>query len=444
MSLLVKLLFFLGDLLFLNLSIALAFYFTGSAHRADDVYLIIFSNLTWLFLISVASPYTFSRNWDRPKTLKNQFIFIFTHLFVVASLVFFYDREYTLLQISLIYCFFVPVFYFSKFITYFFVQRLGAQTQGIKNILMISQSDIVSEAKQYLNEQPDWKYNFLDIIDVKTNAIPMQQLQSLCDQHAVDEIYVFLSFKADLDELIAFGLGKLIPIKLMADARVNKGTSADEKHFNHVAYVSMSAISSDEPGNKIIKRIFDLIFSSFFILLIMSWLYPLVAILIRMDSNGPVLFKQKRSGEKNRPFICLKFRSMVTSDDAHLKQATKYDSRITRLGAFIRKTSIDELPQFFNVFMGHMSIVGPRPHMIKHTEEYSRLLERFMDRHYVKPGITGLAQAMGYRGETRNLIDMKNRITLDRFYIENWSFVFDLKIIYLTIVSVLKGSEKAY
>jgi lipopolysaccharide/colanic/teichoic acid biosynthesis glycosyltransferase len=135
---------------------------------------------------------------------------------------------------------------------------------------------------------------------------------------------------------------------------------------------------------------------------------------------------------------------MQINSDANLKQATRGDSRITRTGSFLRKTSLDELPQFFNVFIGNMSVVGPRPHMLRHTEEYSKLIEKFLGRHYIKPGITGLAQVMGYRGETKHLFEMKNRVTLDRFYIENWSFMLDIKIVYLTIISLIRGSEKAY
>lgn len=140
----------------------------------------------------------------------------------------------------------------------------------------------------------------------------------------------------------------------------------------------------------------------------------------------------------------MKFRTMRVNVEADSKQATVDDPRVTKLGGFLRKTSIDELPQFINVFLGSMSIVGPRPHMLRHTDEYSKLIERFMGRQYVKPGITGLAQCLGYRGETRNLTDMENRVRLDRYYIENWTFWLDIKIIFLTIVSLIRGSEKAY
>jgi putative colanic acid biosynthesis UDP-glucose lipid carrier transferase len=135
---------------------------------------------------------------------------------------------------------------------------------------------------------------------------------------------------------------------------------------------------------------------------------------------------------------------MKVNADSDSKQATKNDPRITRLGAFLRKSSIDELPQFFNVFIGNMSVIGPRPHMLKHTEEYAILIEKFMGRHYVKPGITGLAQCMGYRGETQTVGDMENRVRLDRYYIENWTFWLDIKIIFLTIISLIRGSDKAF
>jgi len=433
----------LSDIIFLNASIAFAFYISGNAPKAHIIYFIAFSNLTWLFLIILSSPYSFSRNWDRPKTIKNQFIFISTHLLVVASLIFFYNREYTLIQVMLVYCFFTPVFYSSKFLASFFMQRFD-QPHNTKSILMISQPQMQRHARQYLIDQTDWKYKFIELSDEPASGDLIVKIKSLCEDNAIDEIFVCLPYRADMNELIDFGLSKLVPIKLMADMRMEQGNSADEKHFNQASYVNLSTVSIDEPANKIIKRIFDLIFSTLFILTIMSWLVPLVALLIKIDSTGPVFFIQKRNGRKNKAFSCIKFRTMLVNADADTKQATKNDSRITKFGQFLRKSSLDELPQFFNVFMGDMSMIGPRPHPIKLNEKFASQIEKLISRHYVKPGITGLAQAMGYRGETSTLADMKNRITLDRFYIENWSFVLDLKIIYLTVVSLLKGSEKAY
>ncbi|MEQ9413444.1 MAG: sugar transferase, partial [Cyclobacteriaceae bacterium] len=170
----------------------------------------------------------------------------------------------------------------------------------------------------------------------------------------------------------------------------------------------------------------------------------IVAILIKIDSKGPVLFLQKRGGMSNMPFNCLKFRTMTYQKDAEFRQATTNDPRITKIGKFLRKSSIDEFPQFINVLLGDMSLIGPRPHPIKLNEEFAEKIKIMMSRHYVKPGITGLAQCMGYRGETRDLADMENRVRLDRHYIENWTFWLDIKIIFLTVVSLIRGSDKAY
>ena len=196
--------------------------------------------------------------------------------------------------------------------------------------------------------------------------------------------------------------------------------------------------------NRILKRSFDLVFSSLALIFIFPLALLFVGIPIKLSSPGPLFFVQKRTGLKGKSFNCYKFRSMCTNEKADELQAVKGDSRITKIGAFIRKTSIDELPQFINVFLGDMSVVGPRPHMLKHTEEYSRLIDKFMIRHLIKPGITGWAQVKGYRGETKTLEDMEGRVQKDVWYIENWSFILDLKIIVKTVINAFKGEKMAY
>ena len=196
--------------------------------------------------------------------------------------------------------------------------------------------------------------------------------------------------------------------------------------------------------NKILKRGFDIIFSTLVMLLIFPWLLPIIAILIKLESSGPVFFIQDRSGYEGSSFPCFKFRTMTVNNDANAKQATKNDNRITKVGSFLRKSSLDEFPQFLNVFLGHMSVVGPRPHMLKHTEDYSKLIDDFMVRHQIKPGITGWAQVNGYRGPTEQLEQMANRVKFDVWYIENWSFFLDLKCIFYTVFNVVKGEENAF
>lgn len=159
---------------------------------------------------------------------------------------------------------------------------------------------------------------------------------------------------------------------------------------------------------------------------------------------GPVFFCQKRSGLNDKEFYCLKFRSMKVNKDADVVQATKDDPRKTKWGNILRKTNLDEMPQFINVLLGDMSIVGPRPHMLKHTEEYSKLINKYMVRHFVKPGITGWSQVSGFRGETKELHQMESRVRGDIWYIEHWSFLLDLLIICKTVVNVFRGEKNAY
>lgn len=188
--------------------------------------------------------------------------------------------------------------------------------------------------------------------------------------------------------------------------------------------------------NKVVKRIFDLVFSLCVLILAFPWVFIWVAIMIKIQSPGPIFFLQERTGLDGKIFKCIKFRSMKVNDDADEIQATIDDPRKFPFGNFMRKTNIDEIPQFINVFLGDMSVVGPRPHMLKHTAEYSKLINHFMVRHFAKPGITGLAQVCGFRGETRYIDQMEGRVKKDIEYIENWTFLLDLKIIVKTIANM--------
>ena len=197
------------------------------------------------------------------------------------------------------------------------------------------------------------------------------------------------------------------------------------------------------PLNKFVKRTFDIIVS-FFVCLILLPFIPIIAYLIKRQSPGPVFFKQKRTGFNGKTFTCYKFRSMHVNNDADKVQATKDDPRKFPFGDFIRRTNIDEFPQFFNVLKGDMSIVGPRPHMLAHTEQYGEIIDKYMVRHFSLPGITGWAQVSGSRGETKEVWEMEERIQKDIWYIENWTFWLDIKIILLTFVSLFVPDKKAY
>ena len=184
----------------------------------------------------------------------------------------------------------------------------------------------------------------------------------------------------------------------------------------------------------------------FVIVFILSWLTPLLFIIIKLESKGPLFFRHRRNGINYKEFYCFKYRSLNITEEVKGTYVKEDDSRVTKIGKFLRKTSIDELPQFINVLKGDMSVVGPRPHMLSYTDEYAKVVDKynFIYRHHVKPGITGLAQIKGYRGEVESDQDIINRVKYDIFYIENWSLLLDIKIIFLTLISILRGDEKAY
>jgi putative colanic acid biosynthesis UDP-glucose lipid carrier transferase len=214
---------------------------------------------------------------------------------------------------------------------------------------------------------------------------------------------------------------------------------------DHIPIISLRREPLDDIANRIKKRLFDVVFSIFVIVFILSWLIPIIAILIKLDSKGPVFFIQNRLGRDLNKIRVFKFRTMRTTEaDNQYKQATKDDPRITKLGRILRKTSLDELPQFFNVLLGNMSVVGPRPHPLKMNDDYKKIIDKYMIRHFLKPGITGWAQINGFRGETKDLKDIKGRIEHDIWYMENWTPYLDVKIIFLTVYNVIKGEENAY
>lgn len=218
-----------------------------------------------------------------------------------------------------------------------------------------------------------------------------------------------------------------------------------DKTFTSITEISSSDSSFFKDSSKVVmKRIYDVTFSLLVLLLIGFWLFPLIAIAIKATSKGPVLFKQLRHGKDNVPFYCLKFRTMVNNKEADYIQASKYDKRVTPVGKFLRRTSLDELPQIINVLRGEMSIVGPRPHTVPMNEVFAQEIDNFMFRHAVKPGITGLAQAKGYRGETKNFYDIHSRYKLDMFYVRNWCIYFDSKIILETAYSLWFRNDRAY
>ncbi len=336
----------------------------------------------------------------------------------------------------------------AKFFIYFSLRRFRVVFGGnFRRVVIVGNGKSVGQLEDFFNENPDYGYKLEKVFTLIPNKKEqVDECFNFVMENKIDEIYCSLSdlSNADVNRFIDFTDNNLKILKFLPDNKEILARNLIFDYYDYIPIISLRNIPLDEIANKIIKRAFDIIFSLVIIIGILSWLIPILAIFIKLESKGNVFFKQKRNGLNYKEFYCYKFRSMRLNEIADLYQVSKNDPRITRVGKFIRKTSIDELPQFFNVLLGDMSVVGPRPHMVSHTEMYARRIDKFMVRHFIKPGITGLAQTKGFRGEVESDKDIIYRVKFDIFYLENWSLLLDIKIIFLTVINAIKGEEKAY
>jgi len=337
---------------------------------------------------------------------------------------------------------------FFKFALYYLLQKYRTSFGGnYRKTVIFGANKKTLALQEFFNKNPEYGY-----VHKKTFNFREKREMSLSEcfdfilKEQIDEIYCSISELTNhqLNEISDFADNNLKILKFLPDNKEIYSKKLKYEYYDYIPILSLRNIPLEDSINMVLKRSFDIIFSSFVIVFILSWLTPIIAIFIKLESKGPVFFKQSRNGFNYKEFDCYKFRSMMPNQDAHLYQATRGDERVTKMGRFIRKTSIDELPQFFNVLFGDMSIVGPRPHMVSHTSIYAKRIDKFMVRHFVKPGITGLAQISGFRGEIESDKDIIGRVKYDIFYIENWSLLLDIRIIFRTFMNAVRGDEKAY
>ncbi|TPG42208.1 undecaprenyl-phosphate glucose phosphotransferase [Flavobacterium pectinovorum] len=360
------------------------------------------------------------------------------------------------LRLFYFYLIFFCLLMFSRYFSMKLLKFIRAKGYNFKTFIVVGVNESGEKIRKILAKDLTYGYKFLGffddsidigIVDPSLVLGGFDAILKFVDEKQIDEMYVALHIDniEIINELTRICEQNMIRIKFIPDFQLYTKSSKVEVVFYENTPVLMFRTEPLElVVNRLAKKAFDIVFSAFVILLIFPWLFPIIMLIIKLESPGPIFFKQERSGRDNRTFMCFKFRSMYVNGLAHKKQAEKGDSRITKFGAFIRKTSIDELPQFFNVFYGDMSVVGPRPHMVNLAKEYSDLINNYLVRQYAKPGITGWAQVNGYRGETKVLSDMENRVEYDIWYIENWSLLLDVKIIIKTVLNIFKGEDNAY
>jgi len=449
---------FIGDILCINIAFILMYYLKFESIDFSDKYrfLLIIFNANWILVALMLKLYELNRIMRLDKVLFNLFkAFGFNVLIITAVLFSLKQSSFSREHLYATYFMLFGLIMLWRYLTIKLIKLYRKSGYNYSRVVIVGGGEVAQQLNDYFNSDDvlgvrllavfsDSDFTFEIKASVKTGTL--DSLEQFALKNDIDEIFYTmpLTYTKKIKGIVDFCDKYMIRFKVVPDFRgfIFKRVNID--FFNDVPVITLREEPLTDFINRFTKRVFDLIFSLLTIVFVLSWLYPIIAVLIKLSSKGPVLFKQSRSGVNNEEFLCYKFRSMTMSEGADTKQATKGDVRITKIGAFLRKSSLDEFPQFFNVFMGDMSIVGPRPHMLKHTEEYSALIQKYMVRQLVKPGITGAAQVKGYRGETKELEDMEGRVRLDVWYIENWSLSLDINIIFHTVWNVFKGDEKAY
>lgn len=341
----------------------------------------------------------------------------------------------------------------SRLVLFYYKQYLHLNGKNISKIIVIDENDNTSKFIEVLNYRKDIGMLIFDQIKEADLNFSTEKLEikgidfrDYIEQNQIEQIFISQKGNFSSEKIYAISNiaeSNLIPVAYIPDSIYNGFTELKVEYIDTLPIFEIKRFPLDLKFNQIIKFIFDFIFALTVCVLILSWLFPIISLLIFLDSRGSILFVQKRNGLNGKEFNCYKFRTMMNSKLNSIKATERNDPRVTRIGKFLRKTSLDELPQFLNVLKGEMSIVGPRPHMISQDHHYREIISKYNLRHYVKPGITGLSQVKGYRGAIDSDQDMENRIRTDIYYIRNWSYLLDIQIIYQTILLVLKGDDNA-
>ena len=450
--------FLIGDYIIINLFFIVGklyfFEFNDRDFAQDYKAHFILLNISWLVITVITKPYKALKIKESSlhfNALTKSFILLIIASLIYLNLVFSVKIDYrNMILYFLLVGFFMT---FTRFLVFLYRKKnrvkLGRKAFSF-NTVLVGENHIATSLLSnnnlrrsmgirgtYTSGNTETKNKYLGGIDQLFEDLEKTKINSIifCDDNIEVELY---------KQIVEAAEHKMIRIYMVPSFKyINLGPNYLDV-IHEIPFLKLLREPLSNPKKQILKRTFDIGFSLFVMIFILSWLIPIVAIIVKLESNTSVFFLQKRSGLNNETFQCIKFRSMAVNKNADLKTAVKNDPRITKFGAFMRKTSIDELPQFINVFLGDMSVVGPRPHMVSQTEMYSKITKKYMTRHIVKPGITGWAQVMGSRGEIFSHKDMEKRIEKDIWYIQNWSFFLDLKIIFLTLYNIIKGDDQAY
>ena len=451
------------DLIILLISYFTAFFLTAAQHNlvltSNEVVPIFILILIWYF-----SARSFSLYDDfRIRSFISEIIAVIKNILVqsIALIILLFLIKHSGLSRFFVFVYIATLgilIITEKFLLYKFIHYIRLHGRNIRQMLIIGAGEVGKRFYNSIKTNPRLGYKVVGFLDDNPQSMNngmylgnLDDLTKILDEEPIDDVVIALPPRAakKMENLVHTCEQYTTRIRIIPDYFSMISSKYSFSLFNTFPIITVREDKLSQIQWRILKRGFDTAFSLFLFLLVFSWLWPIIAISIKISSKGPVFFKQERAGRGNRPFYAYKFRSMVVEskdvdNNGKYRQATKNDPRITPIGAFLRKTNLDELPQFWNVLKGEMSIVGPRPHPKPLDYESRKIVNLYMQRNLVKPGITGWAQVNGLRGETSKPGLMQKRIDHDIWYIENWSFWLDIQIIFLTIWNMIKGEENAY
>lgn len=450
-----------SDLIILNLAFICAAIFAQSLEillqRNYMFILQLVLNIVWVYNTGISGFY----NQLYTRTTAEQLINITksTIIQIGTSVLFIFLVKEDLFTRNFIVFFSVLLFIGVSFRTVIFkniLKSLREKGKGVRNLLIIGSGDIGKNFRDTIVVNPEYGFKFIGFIDndaeEKDVIGDIKDLEKILSTQEVEEVVIALQNEStqQLDEIIRLCNIHAVKVHIIPDYFRFLSTRFQVSSIGNFPIITARDEPLDEVNRRFLKRTFDIFFSLIIIILILSWLYPIIALLLKLTSRGPVLFIQDRIGVKNETFKCYKFRTMSVESDADkeiFKPAVPGDKRITSLGKFLRRSNLDELPQFVNVLKGEMSVVGPRPHAIPYQDMYGKVFEEIKLRHNVRPGITGWAQVNGLRGDVEDEEENKKRtiqrMKYDLWYIENWSMKLDFQIILMTIWQMIKGDTKA-
>ncbi len=447
-------LFVLGEMIVLTIIFFSSVYIAEGALIVGKPYLLLLAIYLsiWPIISYLNKDYKIGRAVSYYSTLKKAFFSVFIFISAISIIWLFSESEslqrHFLTTLVLLLFLWLTIYRVSVHLV---LDKYRAFGGNIRYAVILGNDDLGTKLFETLKRKSHYGIRCLgfygEIKDKKQGASHLGDFKDFLNANLDNVDHIYVSERAPkyvLERAIEIGENSLKRVKLLPEFKTEAIKNFVLRRYDAVPVIDVNNLPLDAKVNTFVKRAFDLGFAFIVVVFLLSWMYPLFGLIIKLESKGPILFKQLRHGKGNTPFYCYKFRTMIKNSEADFTWASKDDPRVTKFGAFLRKTSLDEFPQFFNVLIGNMSIVGPRPHPLSLNKTYESKVEKYAKRHAYKPGVTGLAQAMGYRGEITDYYQMSSRVRLDRFYLQNWSFVLDVKIIFLTIYALAKGQKLAY